>query len=392
MGNDFLEALNLRALLAPETEEAFLSDYWEKAPLIIPRNDPGYYGDLFTLEDFDREVATQPASLRTSNARSKKNYEFAGPVATGDIESILGEMQDGTTLILNGLNLREPKLARLCRVLAQETGHSFQTNLYLTPGGGQGFSAHYDNHDVFILQVLGFKHWQIEKTRRRLPSRGENRMPEEEGREIRGEHYSFTLNQGDVVYIPRGFVHAAQCGPEPSLHITLGLTPFTWSNLLNAVIRAEIHKHENLTNALPMGFLRGDGHDLVDGLRKTLMSVADEANLRAVVDRFRDETVTRYPLDIRGRVSGFFGAKEIRLDDKVGPRPGIVFRLKNGDDSVRLHFGGRNIDFPAFLKEPLDFALNTTEYSVSDIAGDLEDSEKVFVVNRLMQEGLLVRR
>ena len=220
MNSRFLDTLDLKALHAPVTEEAFRADYWEKEPLIVRRNDPNYYGDLFSLEDFDRAVATEPTSLRTANASTKKNFTFTNPATTLDVESILGEMKDGTTLILNALERREPKLGRLCRLLSQETGFRYQTNLYLTPASGQGFTPHYDNHDVFILQVLGFKHWKIEKKRRALPDRGVNRMDDKEGREIRGEAYHVSLNQGDMVYIPRGFVHAAECGSEPSLHIT----------------------------------------------------------------------------------------------------------------------------------------------------------------------------
>ena len=392
MNSRFLEALSLQTLLAPATEEDFHAHCWEKEPLVVHRNDPNYYGDLFTLEDFDHAMATDPPSLRTADAKSKRASTYEGSTATPALEDILAEMQNGTTLILNRLNRREPKLGLLCRILSQELGHVFSTNLYLTPSNGQGFTPHYDNHDVFILQVLGFKHWKIEKKRRKWPDRGVNRMDDKEGREIQGEAHSFTLNQGDVIYIPRGFVHAAECGSEPSLHITLGLHPFTWSDLLQAIFMAALRNDEQLTHALLTGFLRGNGDDLVRGAMAALNKISDEANLSAIVDQFKDEVVTKSSPDILGQVAGFFHSSQLKSEDRVGPRPGIVYRLHPGEESLRLTFGRRHIQLPAFLKDSLDFALNTADYAIRDIVGDLEDSEKIVFVERLMREGMIIRK
>ena len=68
--------------------------------------------------------------------------------------------------MLDRLNERDPRLALFCRMLGPELGRSFQTNAYLTPPYGQGYLPHWDNHEVFILQVMGSKRWNIEKKRR----------------------------------------------------------------------------------------------------------------------------------------------------------------------------------------------------------------------------------
>jgi hypothetical protein len=52
-----------------------------------------------------------------------------------------------------------------------------------------------------------------------------------DGRALTGDVDAFTFHQGDMVYIPRGFVRAAECGSEPSLHITLGVTAYTWEHI-----------------------------------------------------------------------------------------------------------------------------------------------------------------
>jgi hypothetical protein len=277
----------------------------------------------------------------------------------------------------------------LCRALAPEFGHRFQTNLYLTPPHGKGFTPHWDNHDVFILQVVGSKHWKIEKERRLFPEKGTTMG--DEGREL-GPSHAFSIEQGDVIYIPRGFVHAAECGPEPSLHITLGVTAVFFEDLLHTIIRAGLKRDERLRSALPLGFMRGGNKLVADSAKAALQSLCDEAFLNAVIDEWRDELVKSFPLDVSGQVFDHFQPTPLSLTDNIGPRRGIVYQMHSGEDSVRLNFGGRSIVFPGFFAESLNFALKTPRYMIGQIAGELEDEEKVVFVERLIQEGLVIRK
>jgi len=388
MTRSFLENLSLQTMIAPVTVEEFRARYWEQQPLFLKRGDPDYYGDLFTLDDFDAAIARSPDYVKLANAESKKNASYK-PVVQG-LEAVLADMRDGGTLVLDQLHKTDPKLSWLCRGLAPELGHRFQTNLYLTPPHGRGFSPHWDNHDVFILQVLGKKHWKLEKTRRTLPEPG--KYMGDEGRDLRGELTDFTIEQGDLIYIPRGWVHAAECGDEPSLHITYGVTAFFFDELMSAAIKAARSRDESLTAALPLGFMRGPGDELVRRLKAAFSQMCDEKFLTEVVEHYRDDLVRTYALDISGQVRDFFRPTPVTLDDVVGPRRGSVYRTHVADDSVRVNFGARTITFLGLFREALDFALNTPAYSVREVKGELADEERIVFVERLLQEGLVVRK
>lgn len=387
----FLDDLTIEKLLAPLSRAEFREKYWEQRPLLLHRQNPNFYGNLFTLQDFDSAMAGAPPAIKAADAKNQKPTVAVneGEKASG-LQHSLEEMRKGATLILDQLHNREPKLGLLCRLLEQQLGHRFQTNIYLTPPNGQGFTPHWDNHDVFILQVLGCKHWKVEKQRRAFPTPADNMGLE--GREIAPDPMTFTLSQGDMIYIPRGFVHAAECGAEPSLHITLGLMPVSWNDLLKAMFNAALPRNQSLVEALPLGFMNEPPELLVRGVKAALQEILNERNLKAVTEQFTDELVSRFPLDIAGQVTAFFQATQLESDDVVGPRLGIVFKMRVDGETVRIVFGGRTITFPDFLKEPLDFALNTRSFRIREIAGDLEDSEKLVFVERLMQEGLLVRK
>jgi ribosomal protein L16 Arg81 hydroxylase len=390
MASRFLDSLTLQTLIAPIREDEFLAKYWQQQPLFIHRNDPDYYGDLFTLEDFDETVSRNPSYVQVADATQKKNTRIQ-PGSAINLESILTEMRQGSTLILNGLHYANLKLGLLCRLLGPQLGHRFQTNLYLTPPHGKGFTPHWDNHDVFILQTVGSKHWNIEKKRRALPLRDE--VIGEEGRELQGEVHSAVLRQGDIIYIPRGYVHAAECGEQPSLHITLGLTAIFMEQLLHATVTGALQRDESLRVPLPIGFMTGDRKAVVQHLMRALREAADEAFLNGVVDQFRDELVRTFPLDVSGQLVDFYQPKPLALDDIVGPRRGMLYRTHvNGDDSVRLNFGARSITFPGIFRDSLDFALNQESYPVRDLPGAIEDEEKVLFIERLLQEGLVVRQ
>jgi hypothetical protein len=278
----------------------------------------------------------------------------------------------------------------LCRTLGAELGHRFQTNLYLTPPNGKGFSPHWDNHDVFIIQVVGSKDWQIEKQRRVLP--GTQEKMGDEGRELRGDVDAFVLEQGDLIYIPRGFVHAASCGSEPSLHITLGVTAVFWEDLLTIAVRAALLQDEQLRLALPLGFSHGPRDVLVKRLKGAFRTIADERFLDGVVEQYLDELVMLHPLDISSQVAELFQPVPLALDDLVGPRRGAVYQIHPTDDSVRVNYGARSIVFLDLFREALEFALNRPVFAIRDVPGDLQDEERVVFIERLLEEGLVVRK
>jgi cupin superfamily protein len=217
-------------------------------------------------------------------------------------------------------------------------------------------------------------------------------MIEEEGRELRGELYEFTLQQGDMIYIPRGFVHAAEAGPESSLHVTMGMYYTSWDQLLRAVIAAAIQRDDSLRLALPAGHMKGDGAIIVKRLEEVLRNAADSAFLTGVLEQCRNEVVQKASLDISGQITAFFEPRKLLLDDLVGARPGLFYLLRRAEGTITLKVGTRDITFADFFEEALRFALETSSFRVRDIPGELEDELRLVFIERLMQEALVVRR
>ena len=64
------------------------------------------------------------------------------------------ELHDGgATVVLQGLQLTDPHLAKLSNNLALALDHPVQVNAYLSPPAAHGLELHYDLHDVFVVQL-----------------------------------------------------------------------------------------------------------------------------------------------------------------------------------------------------------------------------------------------
>jgi hypothetical protein len=105
----------------------------------------------------------------------------------------------------------------------------------------QGFAPHYDDVDVFILQVSGYKRWRAYAPRGwhalpRFSSGNFNESQADLGRKI----LDHVLAPGDILYLPRGTIHQAEAlEDEHSLHLTLSSHQrCTWLDLIITAFEA----------------------------------------------------------------------------------------------------------------------------------------------------------
>ena len=107
---------------------------------------------------------------------------------------------------------------------------------------------------MFVLQVVGSKAWKTYGTPVVLPLRGQEFASSyhEQG----APTLAFELQAGDVAYLPRGLIHDARSGNDVSLHITIGVLSYTWSDLLLEFVADASLNCSALRRALPLRFAR----------------------------------------------------------------------------------------------------------------------------------------
>jgi ribosomal protein L16 Arg81 hydroxylase len=284
-------------LLAPIQSEAFFKRHWENEPLHIRRSQPDFYVSLLT--DHDVEEAISSGGLRYPAIQIARDGSFyppeiftrsmrsGGDLFTGipDLDRIRAEYGAGATISLPGFHRAWKPLGALTRAINAEFDHPVHTNVYITPGNAAGFTPHYDTHEVFVLQIAGTKHWRIEKPPLPLPHRSQTFDPR--GYKPVAPLLELDLAPGDLLYLPRGYIHTTATSNSCSIHVTLGITVYTWVELLTEW--AQLSRHASgMRRALPPGFTRREElrKSLADGLRQAITELQRMTDYDTLLDGF----------------------------------------------------------------------------------------------------------
>lgn len=374
--------------MEPVEVDEFLSRTWERAPLAVPRDEPGRFDDLLALEQLERELTS--GALRAPGFRLVKAGEkldargyttdlswrpvpFTGMAEVG---RVVEEIEGGATLVLQALHHTSPPLAAFCRGLEAELGHPVQANAYFTPRRSQGLPVHHDTHDVFCLQVAGEKRWLVYEPALELPLRDQRYGPElgEPGEPV----LDLVLRPGDTLYLPRGWLHQALTSETDSLHLTIGVNVHTWLDALRAALDDCADDLEFRRSVPADGEMQAD---LLERLRARLEP-------EAVTRRARRKLVrTRRPV-LDGQLSELRALDELTVDTLLERRATVIADLEGNT----LVFEGKRVAFPPQAATALE-AVASAEgpFSAADLPGPLDEEGRLVLVRRLIREGFLRR-
>ncbi|CAK5025472.1 unnamed protein product [Meloidogyne enterolobii] len=223
----------LQWILSPIVTDEFFNNIFQKRVLVLKRVTNGYFDGFFNTEDFkdmlknnnvlygqDVNVATYVSGVRETHNPLKKEMQRA------TIVNALQHFQNGRSLQCVHPQVFNDKVWYICDALQEVFCSYVGANNYLTPAGSAGFAPHYDDIDAFMLQVEGRKHWKIY-----APRDLDETLPLESSRNFTDKDFANFkpifdgwLEQGDILYVPRGFTHQANTGPDKhSHHVTISV-------------------------------------------------------------------------------------------------------------------------------------------------------------------------
>jgi bifunctional lysine-specific demethylase and histidyl-hydroxylase NO66 len=355
----------------------------------VARGQRGRFDDLLSEADVERLLCSggirYPAFRLVKEGAQIPLGEYTRdvpwrPPITGaaDVAGVLAQWESGATVVLQALHLNWRPVAVFCRELERALGEPVQTNAYYTPRGSQGFAVHHDTHDVFVLQVAGEKRWLVYEPLLELPLK-QQRFSRELGEPGEPTHV-LTLEAGDTLYLPRGWLHQAETSDTDSLHLTVGINTYTWMDAFKAALE---------DCAAEVGFRQGvatagtGGEDLVALLRERL-------DPEAVARRMRRRFVqTRTPVS-DGELSQLRALEGLRPETAVEHRPTVIAEVEADEDRVILLFEGKEVRFPAFVRAEVEFCAVADEpFCAADLPGELDGQGRLVLVRRLAREGFL---
>lgn len=177
----------------------FLREYWQKKPLLVRNGFPGFSG-LLSPQELAGLACLDEAQSRLVLHKRGRWLLRNGPFAEHDFA---GLPKTKWTLLVQGVNHFLPEAERLLREF-DFVPHARLDDLmvsYAPKGGSVG--PHFDSYDVFLLQGLGHRHWQIGAQQDMTLVTDaplkilQHFQPEQE----------WTLGPGDLLYLPPRYAH-----------------------------------------------------------------------------------------------------------------------------------------------------------------------------------------
>jgi len=385
---------------------SFAADYWSRQALLSPADSlPRDFTDLLDLDAVDELLSRRGVRspfLRVAQGgtmRPVASYTRGGGAGAdvGDQladDKILNLFVDGNTLVLQGLHRLWPPLIEFASALVTDLGHPVQINAYITPAQSQGFSAHYDVHDVFVLQIAGTKRWVIHPPVLTDPLRSQpwtDRRAEVSRAAEASPEIDAVLKPGDALYLPRGWLHSATAQGEVSAHLTVGIHSLTRYTLVEALLEQAAHDPA-LRTSLPLGIdpsgpgqLNAEIQATVDRL-VAFLPATDPVKAADGVRRQLWSAVRPSPLS---PITQAAAAAQLTPATSILRRPHLRHALHVAAEQATVTLADRSLTFPAGNGPALTRALSGPTVLVAELP-DLVPEERLVLARRLLLEGLVV--
>jgi bifunctional lysine-specific demethylase and histidyl-hydroxylase NO66 len=399
----FPEESVLARLIAVDRDQ-FASQYWGQQPLLSPAGDlpAGRFSELLDADAIDELVSER--GLRTPFLRVAKNgatltdraFTAPGGVGAGIADQVSDDklvrlFADGSTLVLQALHRVWPPILEFCQRLAAELGHPIQANAYVTPPQNQGFSAHYDVHDVFVLQIEGEKRWLIHPPVLESPLRDQpwaDRKAQVEKRAQEPPLIDAVLRPGDCLYLPRGYLHAATALGGVSTHLTLGIHVWTRYALAEQVMHQALQTlaaNPGVRSSLALGKDVADSSDLRQDVELVTAALAD-AIRHAEVDQISGALLRNARSNQRaapiGPLKQLRDADGITADTQIVLRRHLIASLDNSGADIVLRSRAGVLTVTESDVAPIKTLLTTGVARADDLGLDL--------ARRLLLAGLAI--
>lgn len=301
--------------------------------------DPGMSAEAFAAEVFEQRPYRQTAAVKAPSPVWREIDELlhhlepgeAGfqlfrrgliPQATYTRDAVLAgqrrrcllkapfyeSLRSGATLVMNRIEQDWPRAQALCTALARFTGMTATGNAYLSFSGTGSFGHHWDTHDVFALQLIGRKRWQLFAPTFPLPL-------SQHASQALGHPpptvpvLDLVLEPGDLLYVPRGWWHQVLPFEEASLHLSVGTYgPSVLDYLLwvaSRVLPQDIRARSSLGT--------GVAEDIAGALHSLQTQALDPAALAAFRRTLREREHRSAAFDL-GLLAAADGASSLRDD------------------------------------------------------------------------------
>lgn len=390
------------AILAPTSMATFMDTHWDGEPLVLQGRGPSLVEGLMSMADLDRLIH-QSSPMHPSFRLVKEGTEVPReaytvdgvPWGTGSVNGFLDReatralMAQGCTFVMESVQRSHPNVAKLSRLFEQTFHCPSPVNLYLTPPSAQGFQPHFDVQNVFVMQLHGTKRWTVYEphVERPLPSQAVH------GAVKPGERlFEITLAPGDLLYLPRGYVHVAHTTQTVSAHLSVSLLPNTWADIFRSLMTTLPHdpRFRAAVALQPNGPAEVSEQE-EDTFTTLLQAFAQGSDVEDALDSLGQAFVASRLPHTAGQLAALGRTEPVTLNTRLSVPPEVIWRVDASGERAFLHFHGKTISAPWTDLQALRFVAQADSFCPVDIPGELSSDHKCQLAQHLLDEGFLRR-
>ncbi|HZQ41080.1 MAG TPA: cupin domain-containing protein [Rhizomicrobium sp.] len=340
-------------LLAPLGLGRFVSDVWTKSHCLL-KGEKGRFTPLLpweALNDILQWHRPSPGQLKLfQDGRQIDPARFIdNPSAEPRLNSggLISALSQGASLVMDDVQSLVPAVARLAGALQDAFHAPAIVNLYAGWGRQKGFNLHWDAQEVFILQLSGKKHWQVHAPTHAHPLKDDpDLVPEPSGPPL----WAGVLEDGDMLYLPRGYWHLVTPLDEPSLHLNFALEPPDSADFLRWWF-PQLLSHPEMRRYLPLSGDKGTRQDYFAGI---LQAIARDGQGRDRAEEFLREwnAYRRAPPHLRLPLAPIEQKAPIGMATRLrlAQRDGLFIEHQPGERTARFRVAGRQYNvLPQFV-------------------------------------------
>jgi ribosomal protein L16 Arg81 hydroxylase len=384
---------SLAWLLQPLTVGTFFDEIWGTRHYHIKRRCPHYFDSVLhgssAVDELLRHLQPEPSAVRTVRGDEHRDPDAYRLVdGSLDVARVCNDLADGYTIVLDRLERYARTITSLSHSIEVELNFPTQVNGYITPPESTGFTPHYDHHDVLILQIHGSKTWHVYGDAALTPHEMQRRRAiDPDGLPLPTD---LCLEAGDVLYLPRGRIHAAETDSEPSVHLTVGIHTPTVLTLLTHVLHLLSLRDDRIHAPLPVRYLDDAGvrASLGEIMQDILRIVEDPGAIAEGLGALEDVLVRRGRCPPVGKVSNTVDIDGQTLVRKYQP---LYSRAMTTSSGVALQFAQLLVSAGSDHEPAMLFLSGSTEpLRVGDLPG-LSAAQQTELARTLIMSGFLVR-
>lgn len=222
----------------PLSHADFLANYFEQKPVFCSG---ALRESLLQWQDIDALLNTQEPDERRMQMFLNGQvppphflddvFEFGRAKKRINKDRFYKLLQHGATLVINQAEDISTPVKRLCAEIGKFAHQTTSCNAYMSAGAAGTFGKHWDTHDVFAVQIIGKKRWQLFEPTLPLPlshqTSSKLALQSNFAPPSGTPDFECIMCEGDLLYVPRGWWHEVTPVTGESLHLSIGTYPPT---------------------------------------------------------------------------------------------------------------------------------------------------------------------